>query len=189
MTNASTGPKNVNGGVDPSCPYLFHLEALTPSTFDGGDLRGANGDNWPALADQKGATYLIRLKPGGIREPHWHPSAWELNYVVSGKAKWAIQGLQQEHYTFEADQGDIVFAAQGLFHYFENASDDEDLVVLVLFNSSLPEPRNDIGIVNSLSLMPNDVMAAVFGVSADFFSNLPKIEKPVTIVKKRSSQS
>jgi hypothetical protein len=26
---------------------------------------------------------LTVLRPGGIREPHWHPSAWELNYVMS----------------------------------------------------------------------------------------------------------
>ncbi|MBW4625937.1 MAG: cupin domain-containing protein [Brasilonema octagenarum HA4186-MV1] len=186
MTIANTNSKVVNG-VDPSCPYLFHLAALTPTTFDGGNLRGGNEDNWPALAGQKGATYFFHLEPGGVREPHWHPSAWEFNYVVSGKAKWAMQGLQQEHYTFEAGQGDVVFAPQGFFHYFENASDDEELIVMIVFNSSVPEPRNDLGIVNSLSVIPNDVMAAVFGVSADVFSNLPKIEKPVTIVKKRSS--
>lgn len=188
MTIASTDSKVVNG-VDSSCPYLFHLAALTPNTFDGGNLRGGNEDNWPVLAGQNAAAYFFRFEPGGIREPHWHLSTWEMNYVVSGKVKWAIQGLQQEHYTFEAGKGDIVFIPQGFFHYFENGSDDEELVVLVVFNSSVPEPRNDLGIVNALSLMPNDVMAAVFGVASDFFSNLPKIEKPVTIVKKQSSHT
>lgn len=184
MTIASADSKTVKG-VDASFPYLFHLTASTPKTFDGGSLRGGNEENWPVLAGQNGASYFIRLDPGGIREPHWHPSVWEFNFVVSGRAKWAIQGLQQERYTFEAGQGDIVFAPAGFFHYFENASDNEELVVLAIFNSSTPEPRNDLGIVNSLSVIPDDVLAAVFGVPVDFFSRLPKIEESVTIVKKR----
>ncbi|CAF4308198.1 unnamed protein product, partial [Adineta steineri] len=26
---------------------------------------------------------ILTLKVGGIRQPHWHPFAWELNYVIS----------------------------------------------------------------------------------------------------------
>ena len=189
MTDANSALNADSGGVDPLSPYLFHLEALAPSRHDGGEIRGGHEGNWPALAGQNGAAYFIRLEPGGIREPHWHPSAWEMNYVVSGKAKWAILGLQQENYMFEAGKGDVVFAPQGFFHYFENASDSEDLVVFIVFNTSKSEPCNDIGIVNSLSLLPNDVMAALFGASPDFFKNLSKIVTPVSIVKKRPFSS
>ncbi|MBN3882797.1 MAG: cupin domain-containing protein [Nostoc sp.] len=177
------------GGVDHLSSYLFHLEALPSNQHEGGNLRGANEENWPVLVGQNGAVYLIRLEPGGVREPHWHPNAWEINYVISGSAKWVILGTQQENYTFEARKGDVVFAPQGFFHYFENASDNEELVVFIVFNSSTSEAYNDIGIVNSISLIPNDILATLFGVSPDFFNNLPKIVKPVTIVKKRSSHS
>jgi hypothetical protein len=34
--------------------------------------------------------YSLFLRPSGIREPHWHPNAAELNYVVEGTAKMII---------------------------------------------------------------------------------------------------
>ncbi|MDZ8083291.1 MAG: cupin domain-containing protein [Nostoc sp. DcaGUA01] len=188
MTHTSEA-LNTSGGVDHLSPYLFHLEALSATQHEGGNLRGGNEENWPILVGENGAVYLIQLEPGGVREPHWHPNAWEINYVVSGSAKWVLLGTQQENYTFEAYKGDVVFAPQGFFHYFENSSDNEKLVVFIVFNKSTSEARNDIGIVNSISLIPNDILATVFGVSPDFFNNLPKIVKPVTIVKKPSSHS
>ncbi|MBD2612622.1 MAG: cupin domain-containing protein [Nostoc sp. ZfuVER08] len=183
MTSVSSVQKS--SGVDHLSPYLFHLQALTPSKHNGGELRGGNEENWPILQGQDAAVYVIELEPGGVREPHWHPNAWEINFVVSGSAKWVILGTQQENYTFVAGKGDVVFAPQGFFHYFENASEHEQLCVLVVFNKSSSEPRNDIGIINSISLIPNDVLAALFGVDPNLFHNLPKITTPVTIAKKQ----
>lgn len=102
--------------------------------------------------------YLAHLDPGGIREPHWHPTAWELNYIVSGTAKWTILGTHPDgeyhNDVFTAERGDLVFAPTGLFHYFENASTTEPLDVLIVFNTSTAEPDDDIGIVGSLNAIP-----------------------------------
>jgi oxalate decarboxylase len=38
-----------------------------------------NADNFPIL-EGMGAV-LLRLKKGGIREPHWHPNAAELVFA------------------------------------------------------------------------------------------------------------
>jgi oxalate decarboxylase/phosphoglucose isomerase-like protein (cupin superfamily) len=85
-------------------------------------LQGAIEDNWKILSNQQASVYLARLEPGGIREPHWHPSAWELNYVISSKVRWRFVGPEATHDTIEAESGDLVFAPQGHFHYFENPS-------------------------------------------------------------------
>jgi oxalate decarboxylase len=172
------------GGWSSQHPHLFHLGTWSPSVFDGGTLQGATAENWPLLVGQQGSVYLARLEVGGVREPHWHPSAWELNFVISGQARWSLVGPKATHDSFEAGPGDLVFAPQGHFHYFENASDSEDLVVLIVFNASAGEPDDDIGIVASLSAMPPDALAAVFGASPEAFQNLPhKIER-VTIARK-----
>ena len=173
------------GGWNGHSPHLFHLSNWAPDRFDGGTLRGANADNWKIMRGQEGAVYLVRLEPGGVREPHWHPSAWELNFIISGKARWSILGLQGEHTAFEANKGDLVFAPQGHFHYFENAG-EEDLVVLIVFNTDAAEPRNDIGIVASLSAMPPDVLALFMGVSPQVFENMKRRVLPVTIAKRRT---
>lgn len=175
------------GGADPAHQHLFHLAGTGPSRFDGGDLRGAVADNWSVLKGQQGSVYLARLAPGGVREPHWHPSAWEMNFVVSGRVRWSLVGPGGTSDRFEGKAGDLVFAPQGHFHYFENASDTEDLVVLIVFNTSVAEPDDDIGLVESLSAIPPDVLAAIFGVPADTFKAIPKNRDRVVIASKRKA--
>jgi len=174
------------GGWSAQHPHMFHLQTWAPSVFDGGALQGATAENWPILSGKQGSVYLARLEPGGVREPHWHPSAWELNFVISGKAQWSLVGPQATHDAFEAGPGDLVFAPQGHFHYFENASETEDLVVLIVFNASAGEPDDDVGIVASLSAIPSDVLAAVFKTSPDAFGNLPRKIERVTIARKQN---
>jgi oxalate decarboxylase len=181
---AASSPEPSAGGWSGQHPHVFHLSAWAPDVFSGGTLQGATGDNWKILSGQQASVYLARLEPGGVREPHWHPSAWELNFVISGSARWSLVGPQATHDKFEVAKGDLVFAPQGHFHYFENASDTEELVVLIIFNASASEPDDDVGIVASLSAIPVDVLGAVFGVSPELFERIPRKLERVTIARK-----
>lgn len=187
--NAAPVPRPA-GPASPAAPaHLFSLSKTAPSTFDGGTLRGANEDTFPVLAGQNGSVYLVHLDVGGIREPHWHPSAWELNYIIDGTAKWTILGTHADgsyhNDVFEAGKGDLVFAPTGFFHYFENASTTQGLDVLVIFNTSTAEPNDDIGIVGTLNSLPRDVLGAVFGVPASAFGAIPQKIEPVVITKRK----
>ena len=162
--------------------HLFHLGALAPTTYDGGSLQQAHEDNFPILKGQEASIQLITLQPGGIREPHWHPSAWEINLVTGGVATWVLIDGNGNHESFEARTDDLVFAPQGSFHYFENRG-SEDLNVLIIQNTSAPEDKDNIGIGQSLSKIPPRVLAAVFGVSADTFNSLTKIDDAVVILR------
>ncbi|MFI5779818.1 cupin domain-containing protein [Nocardia sp. NPDC051570] len=169
--------------------HLFKLTAADRSNYDGGYLQGANEHTFPILRGQRGSVYFVRLEVGGFREPHWHPTAWELNYVISGTAKWSILGTHPDgayhNAVFEAGQGDLVFAPQGHLHYFENARTDAPLDVLVIFNSSAGEPYDDIGIVASFNAMPRDVLAAAFGVPESAFGAIPTDIKPIVIGRRK----
>ncbi|MFC4087083.1 cupin domain-containing protein [Amycolatopsis samaneae] len=186
-TPASGAVPPAGGGAS---PFLFSLNKSAPTVFNGGTLRGADKDTFPVLTeDQKGSVFLIHLDVGGIREPHWHPTAWELNYVISGTAKWTILGTHgDKHYhnsEFVAHQGDLVFAPQGFFHYFENGSKTQGLDVLAVFNTSVGEPADDIGIVGALNSLPRDVLAATFGVPESAFQGVPKKIEPIVITKRK----
>jgi oxalate decarboxylase len=187
MTESAQAKPATDISPDGYNPYLFALSASEPDTYDGGDVRGAHEQNFPILKGQKSAVYLVHLEVGGIREPHWHPSAWEATYIISGRAKWLILGTHPGgHYhpkRFEAGTGDLVFIPDGYFHYFENASDCEPLIVLIHFNNSTREANDDLGIVASLSSIPNDVLEPLFKVPAGTFDNIPKNIKPVVITK------
>jgi oxalate decarboxylase len=171
-------------GVDPDHPHLFHLQSAPGNFMPGGSLQGAHAENFPIVRGQKAAVYLIHLAPGGIREPHWHPSAWEVNWVIAGTTRWSFVGPDSTQDSFVAGPGDLVFAPQGHFHYFENASDTEDLYVLVVFNAETTEPRDDVPLAQSISSVPADVLAAVFGVDVSAFAQLPKVMHRKPIVRK-----
>lgn len=181
--------QRTSGGTDPDHPHLFHLADWGANVFPGGSLQGANSENWPLLVGQKAAVYLARLAVGGIREPHWHPSAWEVNVVLAGRVRWVFVGPNGSHDAFEATKGDVVFAPQGHFHYFENASETDELVVLIVFNSDAAEPKDDIGLGQSLTAIPTDVLAAVFGVPSALFERIPTVPDRVVIVKRPDGHS
>ena len=168
-------------------PFLYHLSASSPTNFPGGSLRGANEQTFPILSGQGGALYLLQLGVGGVREPHWHPTAWEANYVISGQAEWSVLSThpndQYQHRQFDVATGDLVFIPQGYFHYFQNASASEPLLLLIAFNSSVAEPSDDIGIVGSVSAMPDDVLDLVFQVPPGTFAKIPKNFDPVVITQ------
>jgi oxalate decarboxylase len=56
-----------------------------------------------------------------------------------------VRRTQRHPGVFEAGKGDVIFAPQGHYHYFENASATEELVALIVFNSDATEPKDGIG--------------------------------------------
>ncbi len=62
-------------------------------------------------------------------------------------------------------------------------------MVLIVFNTSVSEPDDDIGLVESLSAIPPDALAAVFGVPAETFQTIPKKRDRVVIASKRREAS
>ena len=100
----------------------FVSRALPPITYDGGSQQQAHEDNFPILTGQEASIQLITLQSGAIREPHWHPSAWEINLVTKGVASWVLIDGNGNHESFEAHVDDLVFAPQGSFRCFETSA-------------------------------------------------------------------
>jgi oxalate decarboxylase len=162
--------------------HLFHLNAQPPTTLDGGSFQQADEDTFPILKGQEASILMFWLQPGGIREPHWHPSAWELNLVTSGVAAWVVIDGNGNHESFDQHVGDVVFAPQGSFHYFENRGPG-DMSIVIIQNTSAPEGKDNIGIGESLSALPPRVLSAVFGVPAETFKPFKKIDNAIVILR------
>jgi oxalate decarboxylase len=149
-------------------PFKFRLEQSKPAVeAAGGVIRFARKDSFPSLEGLAMASLI--LKPGGIRIPHWHPNANEMDYVISGKAAIALFGPTSEanpggiieHFVLEP--GDISFLPQGWFHSIQNVGHG-DLHILVIFNNPSPQ---DIGLSFGLGAMQVEVVAKVLGVSEE----------------------
>jgi oxalate decarboxylase len=166
-------------------PYLFDLAKSKPTVKKpAGTVQGAYEKVFPIVKHQKGAMFLVVLKPGGIREPHWHPNAWEFDYCISGRARMSVVAPNNEWKEFDVEPGQVVFVPTGFFHYFENIG-SADLHFLVVFNNSASEASDDIGISVSRGGIPNHVLAATFGVHPKAFHKIPKLHKEVILTSRR----
>src|SRR4051794_41770600 len=88
-------------------------------------LNGCYERVFPVVKGQKAAMFLVVLKPGGIREPHWHPDAWEFDYCISGKARMSVAGPNNHRKMFDVNPGQVVFVPMGYFHDFANIGEDD----------------------------------------------------------------
>jgi oxalate decarboxylase len=155
-------------------PHKINLEAIAPQIkTHGGLARTATVENFPALKTL--ALFSLRINEKGIREPHWHPNATELNLVLAGKAELTIlsPGGKKDTFTLGVGQGSVIPA--GYFHHIENIGEGE-LHMTVYFNNHAPD---DIGISGALSAYPKELLAALF--SADV-SKIHEFKKDRMIV-------
>lgn len=122
--------------------------------------------------------FLIDLKPSGIIEPHTHPNAAELNYVINGKVRCTVFSPNGEVETSEISQGHVFFVPAGYFHYLENPDNVNGGIVASFFGNENPE---FIGLAGGLSAFSDSVLSSVFNEDPKFFSNLPRLDKNVLI--------
>ena len=78
----------------------------------GGSITKAVPENFPALADNQVSAGSVVLKPGALREPHWQPTHWEVDYAVQGKGELGIVTPDDEQNISRLDPGDIGFTAR-----------------------------------------------------------------------------
>lgn len=157
--------------------YKLNLEAINPQiNVDGGFVKISNSSLLPALEGL--AVYSVTLKPNGAREPHWHPNADELNYLVRGTARITLLSPDGNVDTFDMVPGDMSYMPRGYIHHIENTG-AEDAFFTIFFNNSVP---SDIGISGSLGAFSNELLAALFNMPEDYFDQMPKYQQDLFVV-------
>ena len=99
----------------------------------GGEVRVVDSHNFPAARNIAAALNII--KPGGLRELHWHPNASEWQFYLAGKARMTVFMPVGSARTMDFKANDVGFVPANAGHYFENTG-DTDLVSLELFKAS-----------------------------------------------------
>jgi oxalate decarboxylase len=68
--------------------HRYRLLAQRPDTFAGGTLGIVSKREFPISTTMTGA--LMRIRPGALRELHWHPNADEWQYYAKGRARMTV---------------------------------------------------------------------------------------------------
>jgi oxalate decarboxylase len=160
----------VPGKVPPAnqFPHKYRLGVAPPLEFAGGELRIVSQKEFPIQNSMSGAKMLI--KPGGLREMHWHPNADEWQFYLSGRARVTIFGAHGRTKSDEFGPGQVAFIRQGFGHFIEQIG-DEPTEVLLVFNSPI---YHEINISTWLAANPPYLLADNFGITEELVEKLPK---------------
>src|SRR6266487_1313203 len=148
--------------------HRYRLLAGKPVAFTGGTLRLVSEREFPISSTMTGA--LMRIKPGSLRELHWHPNADEWQYYIKGRARMTVFGSHGRARTDEFDPGDVGYVPQGYGHYIESIGSD-DLEVLLALNNGTYE---SISLTAWMAGNPPELLATNFRVPEAVFAAFPK---------------
>ncbi len=155
-----------------------HLETETRYTFrpmeiapyratTGGDIRIVDSTNFNVST--KIAAGIIRIKPGGIREMHWHPSGSEWQFYISGKGRMTVFNSGGRARTMDFNPNDVGYVPTMAGHYIENTG-TEDLVYLEMFKT---DRYSDVSLNNWIKRVPPEMAEAHLKLAATAIAKVP----------------
>lgn len=173
-------------GVAPMSPayltsrFKYGLRDSLPRVqTEGGLVKMSNGFFFPVLENL--AIYYLHLDEKGIREPHWHPNASELNYLVKGRARIRLLSPGGAIDTFDMEAGDMSFLPRGYPHYIENIGDGQ-AEFAIFFNHAFP---SDLGFSGCLGAYSDEILAPTCGLPQSQMAKIPKLQTDLLVVKGR----
>ena len=135
--------------------YTFKMASMTATQkTDGGETRIVDSSNFPVA---KGiAAAMVTIKPGGIREMHWHPTVSEWQYWMKGKGRMTVVTTGAKARTMDFNPNDVGYVPTMAGHSIENTG-TEDLVFLEMFKAPL---YSDVSLNQWIARMPDKMAEA-----------------------------
>jgi oxalate decarboxylase len=113
----------------------------------------------------------MRLKPGGIRELHWHKEA-EWAYMLAGRARLTAVDAQGRNFIEDVGVGDLWNFPAGIPHSIQGL--EEGCEFLLVFDNGEFSENETFLISDWFVHTPNAVLAKNFGVPESAFADLPQ---------------
>jgi oxalate decarboxylase len=154
--------------------FAFFASKMEPTKVTaGGSVKIVDRANFPATNI---AAAIVTLKPGGLRELHWHPNEDEWQYYVKGTGRMTVFAAGGHARTMDFHEGDVGYIERSMPHYIENLG-DTDLVFLEVF----PTPEyQDISLGEWLAHTPSRLVDQHIGTGEDFLRKIARKETVIT---------
>jgi oxalate decarboxylase len=162
------------GGATPVPRGFSHrMMAQEPIKTSSGTVRISDSSVFPAAKTIAAA--LVEIKPGGLRELHWHPNTDEWQYWIEGQGRMGVFGASGQARTFDFQAGDVGFVPFAMGHYVENKG-DKTLRYLEIFKSSY---YADVSLNQWMALTPPELVEAHLKLDPQVMQALRKSKAPV----------
>ena len=132
-----------------------------------GTVKVIDSRNFPASANI--AATINTIKPGGLRELHWHPNASEWQFWIQGQGRMTVFNAKQDARTTDFRANDVGYVPKMAGHYIENTG-TEDLIFLEMFATN---EFQEVSLNNWLRSIPTQVVQAHTSLSPDEIARIP----------------
>jgi oxalate decarboxylase len=155
-----------DAGTIPNLKFSFAAARNRLTT--GGWAREVTARELPVSTTLAGVN--MRLKPGGIRELHWHKEA-EWGYMLAGRARITAVDPQGRNFIDDVGVGDLWNFPAGIPHSIQGL--EEGCEFLLVFDDGNFSENETFLISDWFAHTPREVLAKNFGVPEAAFANLP----------------
>ncbi len=153
--------------------FKHRLLAQEPLITPGGSVRIVDSTNFPISTTVAAA--LVEIRPGAMRELHWHPNADEWQYYLTGQGRMTVFGGNGIARTFDYRAGDVGYVPVAMGHYIQNTGTDT-LWFLEIFRSDRFE---DVSLNQWMALTPRELVRDNLNAPPELLDALRKVKWPV----------
>lgn len=153
--------------------FKHRLLAQTPIKTPGGSVRIVDSTNFPISKNIAAA--LVEIKPGAMRELHWHPNNDEWQYYLQGQGRMTVFAANGVARTFDYRAGDVGYVPFANGHYIENTG-TETLWFLEMFKS---DRFQDVSLNQWMALTPSELVQSNLKIGPELLNVLRKEKWPV----------
>jgi oxalate decarboxylase len=149
-------------------PYTFKMEAMAATKkSSGGEVRVVDSRNFPV--SKSIAAALVTVRPGAMRELHWHPNASEWQFYIAGKGRMTVFMPPGRARTMDFNANDVGFIPAVAGHYIENTG-NTDLVFLELFKA---DQYMDFSMNNWIRHLPPEMVTSHLNIDEATIKKIP----------------
>ena len=137
--------------------------------LSGGWAREITTRELPVATDLAGVN--MRLKPGGVREMHWHKES-EWAYMIAGSARVTAVDAEGRNFLDDVGAGDLWLFPAGIPHSIQGL--EQGCEFLLVFDDGSFSENETFLITDWFAHTPREVLAQNFGVPLSAFDGLPR---------------
>jgi oxalate decarboxylase len=153
----------------PPNPFVFRAADFKPLVDNkSGTVRLADSTNF--LVSKTIAATVVTIKPGGLRDMHWHPNADEWSYWIKGAGRVTAFNTGPQAITANFHPGDVGYVKKSFGHYVENIG-DTDLVYMEVFRADRFE---EVSLSDWLAHSPTDMVAETLNIDPSVIAQFPR---------------
>jgi len=146
--------------LDHARTHRYRLRAQKPRVQTvGGTFHLASALEFPVSTTITG--WLMKLQPGAMHKPHWHPNANEWHYVAKGRVRVTLFASDKRVAVAELSTGEAAYVPRGSGHLIENTGAEPCELIGMLDSGTYEEST----LAGWMAKAPDHVIANNLGLS------------------------